>query len=152
MQNPYGVRNATGDLPTPSSCLIYPTPSKYGDALAMPYSELFRRFAVTVARPQSVLFVIGYGFGDDHVNAIIRQAFAIPSFTLVVVDPHPSSEFVKKLRGLRDQRIWIVQGDLLGTLSGFVANVLPDLLDEEIRKRVFATHRALVQNVAPETS
>ena len=143
MENPYGVRNATSAPHTPSSCLIYPMPSKYGDTLGMPYSELFRRFAGAVARPQSVLFVIGYGFGDEHVNAIIHEALAIPSFTLVIIDPRPSSEFVNKLRGLGDQRIWIVQGDRLGTLSGFVEHVLPDLREEDIRKKVLATHRAL---------
>lgn len=29
-------------------------------------------------------------FGDEHVNAIIRQALAVPSFTLVIVDPNAS--------------------------------------------------------------
>jgi len=31
--------------------LIYPTPTKYGETLGMPYSELLRRFASTVVRP-----------------------------------------------------------------------------------------------------
>ena len=92
------------------------------------------RFGLLV-RPQSVLFVIGYGFGDEHVNAIIRQALAIPSFTLVIVDPCPKSKFVTMLRKQQDRRIWIAKGSRLGTLAGFVDEVLPDLRDEEIQRK-----------------
>ena len=144
--NPYGV--AAEDFEHPKTqkerrLLIYPTPAKVGETLGMPYAELFRRFAATVARPQSVLFAIGYGFGDGHVNAIIRQALAVPSFTLVVVDPKPESQFLTTLRGQKDRRVWIARGPNIGTFSGFVENVLPDLRDEEINTKVLATHRAL---------
>lgn len=130
--------------------LIYPTPAKFGETMGMPYAELFRRLAGTLVRPQSILFVVGYGFGDDHVNAIIRQALAVPSFTLVIVDPAPKSGFVTTLREQKDRRVWIAEGPTVGTLAGFVENVLPDLRDEEIRKKVLATHRALAKsNPAP---
>lgn len=83
------------------------------------------------------------GFGDEHVNAIIRQALAMPSFTLVIVDPNPRSNFVKTLRGQKTRRAWIAEGEAVGTISGFVEHLLPDLRDEEMRKKVMATHRAL---------
>lgn len=123
--------------------LIYPSPLKYGQALGMPYSELFRRFGNAIAQPQSALFVIGYGFGDDHVNALIRQALAIPSFTLVVVDPDPKNDFVSKLEKLEDERVWIVKGWGLGTFEGFVAKLLPDLREEEIDAKVMKTFKGL---------
>ena len=123
--------------------LIYPSPMKYGQALGMPYSELFRRFANAIAQPQSALFVIGYGFRDDHVNALIRQALAIPSFTLVVADPDPKSDFVSELEKLGDERVWIVKGWGLGTFEHFVANLLPDLKEEEIDTKVMKTFNAL---------
>lgn len=143
IDNPYGVCCAPFDPNAKQPLLIYPTPAKYGETLGMPYSELFRRFAGAVVRAQSVLFVIGYGFGDEHVNAIIRQALAVPSFTLVIVDPTPKSDFVKKLRNQKDRRVWIVEGATLGTFAGFVDQLLPDLRDEEIRKKVLATQHAL---------
>ncbi|HWP01755.1 MAG TPA: hypothetical protein VNL74_14215 [Methylococcus sp.] len=31
----------------------------------------------------------------------------------------------------------------MGTISGFVEHLLPDLRDEEVRKKVMATHRTL---------
>lgn len=148
--NPYGVTAKAFDTDRSRSLLVYPTPAKYGETLGMPYSELFRRFAAMLVRPQSVLFVVGYGFGDEHVNSIIRQALAVPSFTLVVVDPRPKSEFVSKLREQKDHRIWIAEGPTLGTLSGFAYNLLPDLRDEEIRKKVVATHRALAPTLSAE--
>jgi len=145
IDDPFGVRSGAFSPEGTRPLLIYPTPAKYGEMLGMPYSELFRRFAGTIVRPQSVLFVIGYGFGDEHVNAIIRQALAVPSFTLVIVDPAPKSEFVTKLRGQSDRRVWVAEGPTVGTLAGFVEHILPDLRDEEIRKKVLATHRALAK-------
>lgn len=128
--------------------LIFPTGAKYGQTLAMPYSELFRRFSNTIAQPQSVLFAIGYGFGDGHVNTLIRQALAIPSFTLIVVDPKPSSEFVARLRESEDERIWIVEG-ALGYFQSFVESLLPDLHEEEIDVQVALTLKRLSTATQP---
>lgn len=146
IENPYGVSATPFEPDGTSPLLIYPTPAKYGETLGMPYAELFRRFASTQVRPQSVLFVIGYGFGDEHVNAIIRQALAVPSFTLVMVDPKPSSDFVARLREQADNRVWVAEGPTLGSFAGFVRHVLPDLRDEEISKKVLATQRALARS------
>jgi len=145
IDNPYGVESGPYDPQCSRALLIYPTPAKYGETLGLPYSELFRRFAGAIARPQSVLIIIGYGFGDEHVNTIIRQALAVPSFTLVIVDPSPRSEFVTSLRGQDDRRVWVAEGPILGKFKGFVDHLLPDLRDEEIRRKVLATHRALSQ-------
>ncbi len=143
-ENPYGLyATFFNQKSQDDDVLIYPSPLKYGQALGLPYSELFRRFGNAVAQPQSVLFTIGYGFGDEHVNALIRQALAIPSFTLIVVDPDPNSVFVKELRVLGDERIWIVSGWLLATFELFVSKLLPDLREEEIESKVMKTYRAL---------
>jgi len=150
IDDPYGVQWVPFDPESSEPLLIYPTPAKYGETLGLPYSELFRRFSSALSRPQSVLFVIGYGFGDEHVNAIIRQALAVPSFTLVIVDPEPKSDFVQTLREQRDRRIWICEGPSVGTLAGFVERILPDLRDEEIRIKVLETYRALQKDSPPE--
>jgi phospholipid N-methyltransferase len=116
----------------------------------MPYAELLRRFAAAVVRPQSVLFVVGYGFGDDHIRAIVRQALAIPSFTLVIVDPNPQSDFVAQLRKQSDRRVWIFSGSTFGVFTGFVRHALADLRDESIRRKVMDTYRALGQGKPAE--
>ena len=143
-ENPYGLYATFYKQEAPEDDVqIYPSPLKYGQALGLPYSELFRRFGSAIAQPQSVLFAIGYGFGDEHVNAIIRQALAIPSFTLVVVDPAPTSDFVGHLKQLGDERVWLVSGSQLGTFEHFVERLLPDLREEEITTKVMKTYKAL---------
>jgi hypothetical protein len=143
-ENPYGLYATFHNQNSPEEdVLIYPSPLKYGQTLGLPYSELFRRFGSTIAQPQSVLFTIGYGFGDEHVNALIRQALAIPSFSLVVIDPAPASDFVNHLKQLGDERIWLVGGWQLGTFEHFVDKLLPDLRDEEITAKVMRTYKAL---------
>lgn len=142
-ENPYGLYSTFYNQRTIDDVLIYPSPLKYGQALGLPYSELFRHFGSAIAQPQSVLFTIGYGYGDAHVNALIRQALAIPSFTLVVVDPAPSSDFVEHLRELGDERVWLVTGAKLGSFKHFVKKMLPDLRDEEITAKVIKTYKAL---------
>lgn len=151
-ENPYGLYATYYDQSVAKDdVLIYPSPLKYGQALGLPYSELFRRLGTAIAQPQSVLFVIGYGFGDDHVNAMIRQALAIPSFTLVVVDPAPASPFVAKLKELGDERVWIVSGWELGTFAHFVEKLLPDLREEDITSKVMKTYRSLEGSKLRET-
>jgi len=141
--NPYGLYANFYQQTSEDDVLIYPSPLKYGQALGLPYSELFRRFGSAIAQPQSVLFTIGIGFGDEHVNALIRQALAIPSFTLVVVDPAPTSDFVSHLKQLGDERVWLVNGWQLGTFERFVERLLPDLREEEITTKVMKTYKAL---------
>jgi hypothetical protein len=67
--------------------MIYPTPEKYGETLSFPYTTLLREFHRQITQPQTVLFTLGYSFNDDHINRLIYQALAQPSFHLVVVDP-----------------------------------------------------------------
>jgi hypothetical protein len=141
--NPYGVVADSGGANDERPALIFPTPAKFGETLGMPYAELFRRLAAAIVRPQSTLFALGYGFGDEHVNAIIRQALAIPSFTLVIADPSPKSDFVRYLKRQSDRRLVMFSGQTFGLFTGFVHYVLPDLKDEDVRRRVMATHRAL---------
>lgn len=146
--DPYGLRTTEDTLEGAEAAVIYPTPAKYGATLGMPYAELFRRFANMIVRPQSTLIVVGYGFGDEHVNAIIRQALGVPSFSLVIVDPQPASNFVTTLRGQADLRVWFIGGATLGTIEGFVSRVLPDLRDEEILRKVISTYNALSKGPA----
>lgn len=143
-ENPYGLYAALYNANcSQDDVLIFPTPLKYGQVLGLPYSEMFRRFGNAIAQPQSVLFVIGYGFGDDHVNALIRQALAVPSVTLVVVDPKPKSDFLEKLESLEDERVWLIKGMELGSFEKFVENILPDLRDEEIESKVVQAFQKL---------
>jgi len=142
--NPYGLYASIYNQEClKDDVIIYPSPLKYGEILGLPYSELFRRFGNAIIQPQSVLFTIGYGFGDEHVNTLLRQALSIPSFTLVIIDPKPKSVFLKKIKELKDERVWLITGTELGTFSNFVQKILPDLHEEEIDIRVIDTYKRL---------
>jgi hypothetical protein len=91
--------------------MIYPTPMKQNASFGSPYSDLFREFQARVVKEQTVLFVVGYSFGDEHVNNIIFQALTIPSFRLVVLLSPDTPGIPKKLRDLNDPRIWFIGGD-----------------------------------------
>lgn len=146
--NPHGVYIGTGTGDSAEIPLVYPTPSKVGETLGMPYAELFRRFAATVVRQQTTLFVCGYGFGDRHVNEVLYQALTVPTFSLAVVEPRPpkanaAGGFVARLRALNDPRVWIIGGTDLGTFAGFVARALPDLRGENVESLIARTFMAL---------
>jgi hypothetical protein len=118
--------------------MIYPTTEKKSHTLDFPYSELLRQFANIISQPQSVLFTFGYSFRDEHINDIIHQALAIPSFTLVVIDFYGTekSKGIKKLKELNDPRIIIIQGEQLGDLSFFVQNILPDIIESKEEEKL----------------
>lgn len=84
---PFGAANDHPDIPIePSgSVMIYPNPAKDIETIDYPYSELFRDFAASICRPNSSLVTYGYGFGDDHVNRIIKDMLTIPSTHLVII-------------------------------------------------------------------
>jgi hypothetical protein len=84
---PFGAPLDHPDIPKEpaGSVMIYPNPAKDVETLDYPYAELFRDFASAVCCPNSSLVVYGYGFGDDHVNRVIKDMLTIPSTHLVII-------------------------------------------------------------------
>jgi hypothetical protein len=66
--------------PSSAGTFIYPSDRKYDESRKMPYTALMDRFAKRLAIDGTVLVTIGYGWGDDHLNAAILDA----------LDEHPS--------------------------------------------------------------
>ena len=115
-----------------SRVLIYPTPAKQNASFGSPYVDLIREFHGRVVRDQSVLFTLGYSFGDEHINNIIFQALTLPNFRLIAFLPPDAPDVPKQLRELCDPRIWVIGGD--GPVEGhnahhfdtFVENFMPE--------------------------
>lgn len=135
------------------SIIIYPTTAKKSFTLDFPYSELFRKFASAISQSQSVLFTYGYSFNDEHVNDIIYQALTVPSFTLIIIDFNgtKTSTEIQKLKELKDPRVIILQGEQLGSLSFFVENLLPDLIEINTQEKIAETLRKLLEDDSDET-
>ena len=134
--------------------LIFPTPAKQNASFASPYSDLFREFQARIVREQSVLFVLGYGFGDEHVNNVIFRALTIPTFRLIAFVPPNADGIIAQLRSLDDPRIWLIGGD--GPTEGRIAHhfdtiiekFMPEAPDDKVDK---AITKAL-QNLLLQTS
>lgn len=87
--------------------LIYPTPTKQNKSLGAPYVDLFREFQHRLLEPNTVLFVMGYGFHDEHVNDIIYRALATnTTFNLVIIDHIDENEPICKIDDKRIYRLW----------------------------------------------
>lgn len=154
--NPYGLyeipielvrmklekeENNLGDI------MIYPTSSKKEYTLNFPYSELFRKFADRLQQPEAVLFVVGYSFYDEHINDIIYQALANPSFTLIIIDFNgtKSGGEIEKLNNLKDPRIIICQGKELGDFKYLSKKLLPTMEQTDTREKVMNSLEKLYQ-------
>lgn len=54
--------------------MIMPSHHKYDESRKQPYSALLDRLTRVLERDDTLLFVCGYSFSDDHINAIIFDA------------------------------------------------------------------------------
>ncbi|MCM1723055.1 SIR2 family protein [Bacteroides ovatus] len=129
--NLYGIEEKTLDiiekLNKKGEIIIYPSAVKKSYTLDLPYSELFRQFAVTITQSQSVLITIGYSFCDEHFNDIIYQALSNPTFTLIIVDfVGTKNEEIQRLRTLNDPRIIILEGEFFGDFLTFADTLMPN--------------------------
>lgn len=63
-----GCTNSSSDL------LIYPSVQKYNNSKKQPYTSLIDRLYRFLRQDDTVLFVFGYSFGDEHLNERIMTA------------------------------------------------------------------------------
>ncbi len=131
--------------------LIYPTPAKQNASLGSPYADLFREFQSRVVREQSVLFTMGYAFGDEHINNIIYQALTIPTFRLVIfVDPNLGGD-IAKLKALNDPRIWIIggEGPEAGRKAHYFDTIIEQFLPQRPSERIDDAVRKVLEAMTP---
>ncbi|MFT8854080.1 MAG: SIR2 family protein [Leuconostoc suionicum] len=67
-----------------TNIIIYPTILKHIETAQIPYSPLFRDLSIQLQKPNSTLIIIGYGFGDDHINNLILQNLSHQDFNLII--------------------------------------------------------------------
>lgn len=89
---PFGSKGISNFLDVPgldstdaTRLMVYPNAAKDRETAEYPYVELIRDFAAAVCRPNNTLVTYGYGFGDDHINRIIKDMLTIPSTHLVII-------------------------------------------------------------------
>ena len=111
-------------------CLIYPTPLKEGKSLTSPYTDLIREFQKKISLPNSVLFIIGYSFSDEHINTIIYRTLASSATFSVVIFADQEKQKQMPLFKIGDKRIYKIGGDNSGEkihyFKYFVENFIPE--------------------------
>lgn len=125
--------------------MIYPNAAKDRETSEYPYVELFRDFAVALCRPNSTLVTYGYGYGDDHINRVIRDMLTIPSTHLVIISfDDPKGRIQKKVESFkRTSQISMIIGEGVSDLKVLVDYFLPKpaidratyKMNEMLRKR-----------------
>ena len=131
------------DDQTDLGLMVLPRAAKYMQTVGFVLGELFRRFSEFLSRPQSCLLVAGYGFGDEHINRILRSALLNPTLQLVIYFPGFAGDAaapelpaaLRKLLSLRNPRVTIVGGGADAYLDRLAAHLPEPLLyDEEMRR------------------
>ncbi|MGB4407244.1 MAG: SIR2 family protein [Sphaerochaeta sp.] len=131
---PFGSTDITNFLNAPGlddvdrrKVMIYPNSSKDRETAEYPYIELFRDFATALCHPNSTLVTYGYGFGDDHINRIIRDMLTIPSTHLVIISfDDAGGRITKKYEEFgRSSQITLIIGKDLANLSTLVDYFMP---------------------------
>ncbi|MBI1392926.1 MAG: SIR2 family protein [Alphaproteobacteria bacterium] len=139
----YPIRESHPPLdPSEHRIMIYPTLSKQTSSLGSPYSDMFREFQRQVVQDQSVLVILGFSFGDEHVNNIIFQGLALPGFRVIAFMDPETNDITRELAALGDPRIWFIWGDgkEAGTkahyFDGVVNHLMPSGADQKIEQTI----------------
>lgn len=139
----YPIRESHAPLdPSKDRVMIYPTPSKQTASFGSPYSDMFREFQRQVVQDQSVLVILGFSFGDEHVNNIIFQGLTLPSFRVVAFMDPETNDITRELAALGDPRIWFIWGDgkeagkKAHYFDGVVNHLMPTSADQKIDQAI----------------
>ena len=126
---------------------ILPTESKYLQSIGMPYAHLFRALDGHLKTAQTFFLILGYGFGDEHINRIIDEALTNPGLVVLIVDPTPPPHLTHRLKhyqaaGERAFLLTSSRSDEGGpprraTFEDFAVNLMPHVrwVDDYVRLR-----------------
>jgi hypothetical protein len=140
---------------TAHELMIYPNAAKDRETAEYPYVELFRDLAAAVCRPNSTLVTYGYGFGDEHINRVIRDMLTIPSTHVVMIaydDPLGRVMQIYEQIG-RPSQISLLIGPVLADLTSLTSNYLPKAaIDKTTYRMTELLRQRFVSQQGPSTS
>ena len=120
--------------------LIYPTSNKLYQTYSTPYSELMRNMLDEMEIGKNVVIVLGYKYGDDHINEILFKALENPNniFYFFLYNPDEKGDFVDQLKRLADSmpNINILTGKILADFKTFVKYILPATPEKTDQEKV----------------
>lgn len=131
---PFGALNIKPYLDAPGlkgcdelKLIIYPNSAKDKETAEYPYVELFRDLAASICRPNSTLVTFGYGFGDDHINRVIKDMLTIPSTHLVIISyDDTGNRILKFYKDVgRPAQMTVLMGTIFGNIQNLSQCFLP---------------------------
>lgn len=68
--------------------MIYPSTNKYENSYKQPFFEMVSRFQGELRKKNTLLMIIGFSFGDNHIEAMIEEAINVnSSLTVLIISP-----------------------------------------------------------------
>ena len=102
---------------------------------------------------KNVVIVLGYKYGDDHINEILFKALENPNniFYFFLYNPDEQGAFIDQLKQLADNmpNINILTGKILADFKTFVKYILPatpEKTDQE--KAIELLQKVMVDNAS----
>ena len=134
-----------------SHALIYPTSNKLYQTYSVPYSELMHHMLDETETGKNVIIVLGYKYGDDHINEILFKALKNPNniFYFFQYGSDKNVGFINRIKRLTDSmpNINILTGKVLADFKNFVKYMLPATAEKtdqekaiELLQKVLVSH------------
>lgn len=101
--------------------LIYPSHLKYDQSRQMPYLAMIDRLRAFLRSEQCVLLTCGYSFGDEHINAYIKQGLSgnpnAACLGMIFNDRADAPKAVELARRHANLSLLAVDGGIIGTVD-----------------------------------
>lgn len=137
---PFLVSGAAVDWPGE---VVLPAVVKYERTVGFVMGELSRRFSEFLARPQTLLIIVGYSFGDAHINRFLASGLQNPTLQVVVYRPdlawspdrkaiqvETASDFVRRLQSLELAQVTFKPGGKAAHFDQLVRDLPEPALSE----------------------
>ena len=135
-----------------SPVLIYPTSHKLYQTYSSPYSELMRHMLDEMETGKNVVIVLGYKYGDDHINEILYKALENPNniFYFFLYNPDEKGDFIDRLKSLAESmpNINIITGKVLADFKTFVKYILPATPEKTDQEKAIELLQKVLVNYA----
>lgn len=98
--------------------VIHPSHKKYDESRKMPFLALIDRLEGFISKPESVLFITGYSFGDEHINDVIVQGLkgepSSAAFAFMYGDLEDNSDAIRLAKKQRNFTLLARNGGVVG--------------------------------------
>lgn len=130
--------------------IIYPSSQKLSETYNAPYSELLRFMLNQFQTQKNVIFVIGYKYGDEHINDVLLKSLSNPYniYYFFDYDEDINNQFMKQIRNLvtKLNNINIISGNILADFRSFVTYLIPACAEKTDQEKIFDLLQKVMKN------